>query len=76
MYKRPAKTYTLERLVKKPSISSYDKSALTPAWLKCTVSLSFVKNCSLAPCSSRDVTTGLPVICTLEICLQKNYENI
>ena len=60
VYKRPGKTYALERLVKNPSISSYDKSALPPAWLKCAISPSFVKNCkvSLAPCSSRDLATG------------------
>ena len=64
VYKRPGKTYALERLVKKPSISSYDKSALPPAWLKCAISPSFVKNCkeiSLAHCSSKDLTTGPPV---------------
>ena len=36
--------YTLERLVKKPSISSYDKRAVPPASLKCAISPSFVKN--------------------------------
>ena len=64
MYKRPGKIYALERLVKKPPISSYDTSALSPAWLNRANSPSFVKNCkevSLAPCSSRDLTTGPPV---------------
>ena len=64
MYKRPSKTYALARLVKKPSISSYDKSVLPPAWLKCAISPSFVKNCkevSLVPYSSRDLTIGSPV---------------
>ena len=61
MYKRPGKTYALEKLVKKPPISSYDKRVLSAAWLNHANSPSFVKNCkevSLAPCSSRDLTTG------------------
>lgn len=56
MYNRPGKTYALE----KPPIFSYDKSAFSPAWLNRANSPSFVKNCkevSLAPCSSRDLTT-------------------
>ena len=60
VFKKPGKTYAPERM----SISSYDKSALPPVWLKCAISPSFVKNCeevSLAPCCSKDLTTGPPV---------------
>ena len=63
-FKRTGKTYAVERLVKKPSIFSYDKSALPSAWLKCAISPSFVKNCtevSLAPCSSRKLAMAHPL---------------
>ena len=64
VYKRHGQTYALKRLVKKRSISSYDKSALPLAWLKYAISPSFAKDwkeVSLAPYSSTDLTTGPPV---------------